>query len=118
MRATDALAKLIDEIDTAHVRKLVPTAEALAGWRELVHQVRAEAVDEWMLEALFRLRTGASARWCRAHFGKYEKLGLARRGAKEKRIWNVAVRVVKRITADDPETIKNEIAATFRLRSA
>jgi hypothetical protein len=114
MRATEALEKLAEQIETAHERKLVPTAEALASWRELVQVVKAEAVEEWMTEPLFRLRTGAAARWCRVHFAKYEKLALAKRDPKGRRIWHIAVRPMKRRLDSDPAAIRAAIADSFR----
>lgn len=110
---TGPLHQLASEIAEAHRLQLHPSLEALARWKKLADAAAAAARAEWLSEPAFRLRTGASAKWCRAHFGRYELDGLARRDAdRGRRVWNTSCRPpAKRPTT--PEERKQFIVASY-----
>ena len=114
MRATAALAELVESLNVAHERKLLPSLEALAGWRDLARQVQAEAVNEWQKESAFRLRTGASPKWCRNHFSSCQAQGLARR-ADGKREWHISARAPRKGT--NALALEERIVSSFRRAS-
>jgi hypothetical protein len=109
------LDQLAAEIAEAHRLGLIPGVEAVTRWHELATAAVTELRGAWMSEPDFRLRTGASAKWCRAQFRRYAREGLAKM-EKSRRWWHASVRPLRRRPETTPELVEH-IASTFR-RSA
>lgn len=112
MRRTPALVQLADTIAAARQNKLLIGGDGLERLHELAQTVLHEAVEEWLPEAAFRLRTGASAKWCRGNFARCEAKGVARK-VKGRREWHVSARI-PRANATNREALVREIADSFR----
>jgi len=93
------LEQLAIEIADARRQGFTPGPAALERWHERAQAALAEARDTWLSEQAFRLRTGASAKWCRAHFRGCAEQGFARKSAKDKREWHVACRPPRKLDA-------------------
>lgn len=86
------LEQLAGEIADAIGKGYVPGPDALARWHELAQALLTGERDSWLSEPMFRLQTGASAKWCRGQFAFYERLQMARRDEKGRRVWHRTVR--------------------------
>ena len=102
----NAIEVLADKIAQARELGLLPTE-----WDELAKAAVAEQKNEWLPERDFRLRTGASDKWCRNNFQHHEMHGLARANGR-KREWHVHARL-PRANMGDAQTIKDRIIQSF-----
>ena len=107
-----ALERLAEKIEQASKLGLLPD-----DWRELALAAVAEVGDQWLPERVFRLRTGASDRWCREHFERYEANGLARKNERRRREWHIHARLPKQAPRD-AEALKREIVESFEQRAS
>ncbi len=112
MIRTTALNQLAAEIRETRRQQYFPGPEALARWDALAQQLLAEAREEWESEPAFRMRTGASTRWCSRNFQRFLERGLSRRSARGKREWHVSARAPRPHAADD-QGIVEEIAESY-----
>lgn len=108
-----ALDELYDEIEVAAKRQLQPSLEALARWRGLVREVKLAHDAGWELEPAFRLRTGASTRWCASNFDEYQRRGLARLTADGRRQWHVSSRPTRAAPGNE-QALEDEIVSSYR----
>lgn len=102
------LEHLAAEIATAHGMGLAP-----ARWHQWAQEAVALLRDEWLSEQAFRLRTGASQKWCRGHFPACAKQGIARRGMKG-REWHVSARPPR---SRDLAAMEDEMVASYEKAS-
>jgi hypothetical protein len=112
------LEQLGTEIAEARRQKMFPSLEAIERWYILVQAVIQHSRDEWQPEPVFRLRTGASYRWCRGHFAGCEQRGLARRNGKKRREWHVSVRPPKARPSDDGAAVDEIVEGMTGRRTA
>lgn len=108
----NALAKLHREVETAAAMQLVPSLEALERWRGLVRELVDASKKDWEREPAFRLRTGASSRWCAAHHQEYVARSLARTGADGQREWHVSARPTRAAPGNE-EALEDFIVASY-----
>lgn len=106
------LHQLVTEIAEARRQRMLPSLEAVDRWHDLAQATLTAMRGAWLREPAFRLKTGASAKWCRAHFAKYEAVGLARVES-GKRWWHEAARPVKARPTTAGEAA-DEIATSYR----
>ena len=112
MKLSATLQRLADELATADRLGLVADREKVREWSQLAQGVVIAAMNEWLTEGAFRLRTGAHAKWCRRNFARCERAGMARKCAKGRREWNVSARP-PRAKATDAEARVQEIVASY-----
>lgn len=110
---SEPLKQLAGEIAEAHRLKFTPSLEAIARWKDLVEMALAAANNEWLSEPAFRLRTGASSKWCRAYFDRFAADGLAKKDERGRRVWNAACRPPAKRRVD-AESRKEYIIGTFK----
>jgi hypothetical protein len=101
-----AIEVLADKIARARELGLLPKE-----WDELAKAAVAEQKNQWLPERDFRLRTGASDKWCRNNFVQHETHGLARANGR-KREWHVHARL-PRANVGDAQAIKHRIIQSF-----
>ncbi len=102
------LEHLAAEIATAHGMGLAPTR-----WHQWAQEALAQLREEWLTEKAFRLRTGASGKWCRNHFRGAETQGVARMGVWG-REWHVSARPPRVL---DAGALEESIVASYRKAS-
>lgn len=115
MRLMPALERLLGELGLAAEHGFSAGPEKIRAWHGLATELAAAAKDEWLAEPAFRLRTGASAKWCRRHFSASVASGTARQrdGHRE---WHVSARP-PRPHPSDPEGLVREIVQSFEKAS-
>ena len=107
------LATLAAEIAEARRLRYLPSLEAVDRWDALAREAAALAASSWLSEPEFRLRTGASAKWCRGNYARCERAGLAKRDERERRLWHQSVRPPKRVKARDAEAAVEAIVGSY-----
>lgn len=108
---TTPLIQLEREISAAVDLNLTPGPEALERWRQVVRSLLAVEMGQWEKEPRFRLRTGASLRWCQGKFTEYRGRGLAKLGAHGERVWHVSARPTR--AAGNLQSIEDEIVSSI-----
>lgn len=111
MRLTPALERLAEELALADRHGFSAGPDKIRAWHALAQTVKDEAANEWLPESAFRLRTGASAKWCRRNFPRFEKRQHARL-EHGKRVWHVSCRPPRPMPADVEGRVR-EILESF-----
>lgn len=106
------LLQLEREISHAADKQMLPGPEALERWRSLARSALAAELGQWEKEPRFRIRTGASVRWCQGHFGEYRVRGLARNSQLGEREWHVSARSTK-ADAGNLQALEDEIVSSY-----
>ena len=112
MRLTSEVEQLTQEITEFSRLKAMAGPEVLDRWAGWSRKITADARVEWFSETEFKRRTGASGKWCRAHFAACEADGLARLRANH-REWHISARPPAGPHASDRQALVDFIATSF-----
>lgn len=108
------LQRLAKELRATWTLQALAGPDLLARWDAWAQALLTEERTEWLPEAAFRLRTGASLRWCRTRFPAMAESGQARMSPTGKRrMWHVSARPPRPVTQDH-ESLEHHIAASYR----
>jgi len=114
-RRTPELEQLASELRLAADCGHLLGGASLDRVANLADQVLAQAREEWLPESAFRLRTGATARWCRRNHPRFLASGQARVEGGQ-RIWHASARA-PRVRPADTASIVDEIVQSFEKAS-